>query len=202
LSKSNGTSELPQVTAEGNNVYVVWQDNSTGNYDINSKSSTTNGTNFKSTRNLSKSNGTSEFPQNESHRNVFYVIWKESTGGTDRIFFKEGRKDISTNTTEFGSMKKISSNGNVSNPRISAGMTHFSIAWISNLANASFIGFYPLNFFEDSNNAIQVTKLTSRGNIAGVSIFGYDADTYCVWESKQTSKSDIFFTKISTRFFE
>ena len=34
LSKNNGTSELPQVTAEGNNVYVVWQDNSNGNYDV------------------------------------------------------------------------------------------------------------------------------------------------------------------------
>ena len=34
ISKNVGTSELPQVTAEGTNVYVVWQDNSTGNNDI------------------------------------------------------------------------------------------------------------------------------------------------------------------------
>ena len=118
LSKNSGASELPQVTAEGNNVYVVWQDNTTGNYDIYIKSSSTNGANFKSIRNLSKNSGASEFPQIEPDKNVFYVIWKDSTGGMDRIFFKEGQKDYSTNNTEFGSTKKISSNGNVMKPSI------------------------------------------------------------------------------------
>jgi hypothetical protein len=31
ISKNNGTSGLPQVTAEGNNVYVVWQNDTNGN---------------------------------------------------------------------------------------------------------------------------------------------------------------------------
>ena len=201
ISKNNGTSELPQVTAEGNNVYVVWQDNTSGSYDIYFKSSSTNGTEFKSIRNLSKNNGTSEFPQIKSYKDVFYVTWKDSTNDTDRIVFREGRKDISTNTTEFGSVTKVSSNGSVLKPAISAGANFFSGVWTSNLANASVIGFYPLNFF-DSNTAIQLTKLSSKDNIASVSIFGYGTDVYCVWENKKISNGDIFFKRISTRFFD
>ena len=202
LSKNSGASELPQVTSEGNNVYVVWQDNTTGNYDIYFKSSSTNGTNFKSIRNLSKNSGASEFPQIEPDKNVFYVIWKDRTGGMDRIFFKEGQKDYSTNNTEFGSTKKISSNGNVSKPSISAGSSHISSMWISNFANSSVIGYYPLNFFVDSNNAIQITKLLPKDNIGSISIFAYKTDIYCVWESKEVAKSEIIFKRISTQYFD
>jgi hypothetical protein len=34
ISSNNGTSQQPQISSQGNNVYVVWQDNTTGNYDI------------------------------------------------------------------------------------------------------------------------------------------------------------------------
>jgi hypothetical protein len=202
LSKNNGTSELPQVTAEGNNVYVVWQDNTSGNYDVYFKSSSMNGTKFKSTRNLSKNNGTSEFPQIESHKDLFYVIWKDSTNGTDRMFFKEGVKDNSTSLTEFGSLIKVTSTGNILRPELSAGTNFFSSVWVSNLANASFIGFYPLNYFDDSNNAIQLTKLSSKDNILSVSIFGHNTEAYCAWENKNISNGDIFFKRISTSPFE
>ena len=97
LSKNNGTSELPQVTAEGNNVYVVWQDNSSGNYDVYFKPSSSDGTKFKSTRNLSKNNGTSQYPKIASHNDVFYVVWKDDSNGNQDIFSKDGRiENLST----------------------------------------------------------------------------------------------------------
>ena len=202
LSKNNGTSELPQITAEGNNVYVVWQDNTNGNYDVYFKSSSTNGTKFKSIRNLSKNNGTSELPQIATYKDLVYVIWKDSTSGTDRIFFKDGQKENSTNITEFGSLNKLVSIGNVSKPKIVAGSNFFSGIWTSNLANASVIEFYPVKFFDNSNNPIQLTKLSSKDSITNVSIFGHNSDTYLVWENKKISNGDIFFKKISTRFFD
>lgn len=202
VSKNIGASELPQVSAEGNNVYVVWQDNTTGNYDIYIKSSSTNGINFKSMRNLSKNNGASELAQIEPYKDVFYIVWKDSTGSMERIFFKEGRKDISTNNTEFGSTKKISSIGNVTRPSITSGSAHISAAWISNFANGSVIGYYPINFFLDSNNAVQLTKLLPRDSIGSVGILSYNTETYCVWESKEIANSEIIFKRISTAYFE
>ena len=56
------TSEFPQIALDGNNVYVVWQDNTPGNYDIFLQRSLSNGTKFGD-RNVSNNNGTSELPQ-------------------------------------------------------------------------------------------------------------------------------------------
>ena len=201
LSKNNGTSELPQVTAEGNNVYVVWQDNSNGNYDVYIKSSSDFGTKFKSTRNLSKNNGMSEFPQIASYNENIHSIWKDSTRDTEGIFSKSGRKDNLTNATEYGSLNKFFSIGNVSSPKIIAIGDFFSSAWASNSDNKSVIEFYPLNFLADSKDPIQLTK-SSKRNIVNVDMFGYSTDAYCVWENKNISNGDIFFKRLSTNFFE
>ena len=120
ISNNNGTSELPQITSQGNNVYVVWQDNTTGNNDVYFAYSPDNGKTFESLRNLSKNNGTSEFPQVSSSNDNFLVIWKDNSNGIDDVFFKEGRKDILTNNSEFDSLNRIHSFGEVSKPKILA----------------------------------------------------------------------------------
>ena len=197
LSKNNGTSELPQVTAEGNNVYMVWQDNTNGNYDVYFKSSSTNGSKFKSLRNLSKNNGTSKLPQIASTSDLFYVFWKDDANGINSAYFKEGRKDGSTTNTEFGSSKRIPNSGNVSKPLLTVGGNIFSSSWTSNSANSSVIKFYPLRFFDDTTDAIQITKLSPNAKIPNLSITGYDAGIYFVWENKKISTSDIFFKRMS-----
>ena len=60
ISSNNGTSKLPQIAVQGSNVYVVWQDNTTGNYDIFFTHSSDNGSSFAPVRNLSNNNGTSQ----------------------------------------------------------------------------------------------------------------------------------------------
>ena len=197
VSKNNGTSELPQVTAEGNNVYVVWQDDTNGNYDVYTKSSSTNGTKFKSTRNLSKNNGTSELPQITATKDSFYVFWKDDVNGWINNYFKEGRKESSTTNIEFGSSKRILNSGNVSNPQLTVGENVFSSIWISNSINSSVIKFHPLGFFDDPIDAIQVTKSSRNTKIPSVSITGDDAAIYLVWENKIISASDIFFKRVS-----
>ena len=90
LSNNNGTSQLPQIAAQGNNVYVVWQDNTTGNYDIFFKRSLSNGTKFNE-RNLSKNNGTSQLPQIAAQGNNVYVVWQDNTPGNYDILFKRSQ---------------------------------------------------------------------------------------------------------------
>jgi hypothetical protein len=197
LSKNNGTSELPQVTAEGNNVYVVWQDDTNGNYDVYSKSSSTNGSKFKSTRNLSKNNGTSELPQIASTKDLFYVFWKDETNGIVSAYFKEGKKESSTANVDFGSTKKIVNSGNFSKLRLTLGDNIFTSVWNSNFDNSSVIKFYPLGFSDDSTDAIQLTRSLPYEMIPNVSIAGYNAGVYFVWENKKMSTSDIFFKKMS-----
>ena len=202
LSKNNGTSELAQVTSEGNNVYVVWQDNSSGNYDIYFKASASDGTKFKSTRNLSKNNSTSQYPRIASFNGVFHVVWNDDSNEKQDIFSKDGRIENLSKSIEYGSLRKLQSIGDASNPEIFAGENFVPTVWSSTSELSSVINIYPVSFFDDSKDAIQLSKSGSNGNILNVKIFGNNTIAYCVWENKDILKGDIFFKRFSTDFFE
>ena len=196
LSKNNGTSQLPQVTAEGNNVYVVWQDNTGGNYDVFTKSSSNGGIKFKSSRNLSKNNGTSELPQIASTKDSFYVSWKDYTNGNISAFFKEGRKNSPTSNIEFGTTKRIINNANISKPLIFFSGGTFVSVWTVDSGDSSLIRFFPIQYFEDSTDAFQLTASYPSEKISNVSISGYDGGIYYVWETKKIPTSEIFFKRM------
>jgi hypothetical protein len=202
LSKNIGTSELPQVTAEGNNVYVVWQDNSSGNYDVYFKPSSSDGTKFKSTRDLSRNNGTSQFPKLASYNDNFHVVWKDDSSGKHDIFSKDGRIENLSNSVEYGSLRKLRGIGDASNPEIFAGENFVPAIWVSNSEINSVINIYPVSFFDDSKEAIQLTKSESKGNILNLRISGYSTTAYCVWENKDVLNSDIFFKRLSSDFID
>ena len=86
LSENLGRSSQPQISSEGNNVYVVWQDRS-GNDDIFFSRSTDGGLTFSELENISEILGQSSEPQISSEGNNVYVIWQDSTPGNDDIFF-------------------------------------------------------------------------------------------------------------------
>jgi hypothetical protein len=202
LSKNNGTSELPQIAAEGNNVYVVWQDNTNGNYDVFLKSST-NGIKFTDIRNLSKNNGTSELPQIAALNNDIYVIWKDSTNGAGSISVKHAQIENSTKL-KFDYSNNLFSNGSIFEPKIISGHNFTYGLWTSKLndSNVNVLKFYPLKLFDYSDNIIPLTRLSSQDNIANVSAYVYDTDTYLVWENSKVGHGDIFFKRLSTKFFD
>jgi hypothetical protein len=82
LSNNPGHSEMPQIAASGNNVYVVWQDSTPGNAEIFFRRSTDKGNNFDSTKNLSNNPEDSFDPQLRTSGNKVYVVWRDfSTAG-------------------------------------------------------------------------------------------------------------------------
>jgi hypothetical protein len=89
LSGNDGSSVVPQIAISGrNNVYVVWQDDTSGNLDIFFKRSTDGGKTFGNTENLSDNDGESREPDVEvSGRNV-YLVWQDNTPGNSDIFFR------------------------------------------------------------------------------------------------------------------
>ncbi len=105
-----GTSQFPQIAASGNNVYVVWVDNTNGNKDIYFKASPNSGQGFKGKKNLSETNGTSEFPQIAASGNKVYVVWEDDTNGNKEIYFKASQKTGKI----FKNTKKISNTTGIS----------------------------------------------------------------------------------------
>ena len=92
ISENTGMSIKPQISTEGNNVYVVWTDDTPipENNDVFFARSIDGGQTFSEPDNLSENTGNSfnVEPQISTERNNVYVIWEDSTSGIDDdIFF-------------------------------------------------------------------------------------------------------------------
>jgi hypothetical protein len=87
-------SDHPQISTSEGNVYVVWQDNYLGNYDIFFKRSIDGGASFERTINLSNNTGDSTQPLLFVVGDKIYVVWKDFTSeqcissGCGKTFFK------------------------------------------------------------------------------------------------------------------
>jgi hypothetical protein len=88
LSNNGGQAVNPQIAASGSNVYVVWEDNTPGNFDIFLKKSDDGGSTFGSTINLSNDAGNSLIPQIAVSDFNPYVTWEDNTSGNYDALFK------------------------------------------------------------------------------------------------------------------
>src|SRR5215208_1861878 len=80
LSVNPGNSTAAQIATYQNNVYVTWEDATTGNGDIYLKASLDNGTKFSGQKILAKNNGSSFNPQIAvSPNNIVYGMWQDDT---------------------------------------------------------------------------------------------------------------------------
>ena len=76
----NGTEYFPQVESTGNNVYVVWQDETPEKGRIRFRASTDNGNDFSITRVLSQKNEVNaNSPQLAVSENTVYVVWEDNS---------------------------------------------------------------------------------------------------------------------------
>jgi hypothetical protein len=87
ISENAGFSTFPQISSDGNNVYVVWYDNTPGNFDIFFARSTDGGLTFSTPDNISENTGSSFVPQISSEGDNVYIVWTDDTPGNNDIFF-------------------------------------------------------------------------------------------------------------------
>jgi hypothetical protein len=128
-------SLFPRISAIGNDVYVVWQDKVSGNYEIFLRESDDGGNKFGSIKNLSRNNtGDSISPRIASSDNNVYVVWADSRPGKDEIFLRASDDYAAT----FGGIKNVSwSKGDSYDPKINvAGNSTVYVLW----EDASFKG--------------------------------------------------------------
>jgi hypothetical protein len=131
LSNTNGSSTDPQITATGNNAYIVWSDNTTGNGDIYFKSSTDNGTSFSVPKNLSTNlDGPALFPQVEAIGNNVYVVWQDETPDKGRIRFRASND----NGNDFSITRVLSQENevNANSPQLSVSERAIYVVWEDN----------------------------------------------------------------------
>ena len=124
LSNDSIDSVIPQIVATGNNVYVVWKNNTATNAEIYFKSSTNSGTSFGSAINLSGTSGVlSDTPQIVALGNRAYVVWSEGNSNFN-ISFTNGT-NASFDTPIILSGSSVTS----VTPQIAVSSSHVYVVW-------------------------------------------------------------------------
>jgi hypothetical protein len=119
ISETTGNSRSAQISVEGNNVYVVWLDETPGNAEIFFARSTDGGLTFSEPENISENTRTSGSPQISSEGNNVYVVWIDASPNLVQfdIFFATS----SDGGLTFSEPENISENtGDSRNPQISS----------------------------------------------------------------------------------
>ena len=80
-------SEFPSIASSPSALYTVWQENSTGFFDILLRKSTDGGKTFSKPVNLSKNSGISSDPAIFIYEKNVYLVWDDDSPGNADILF-------------------------------------------------------------------------------------------------------------------
>ena len=87
VAKTDGTHSIrPQITVDGNIVYLVWTEASYGNHEVYFSKSIDGGSSFDPYINLSSNIGVSAFPRIAVNENNVYSTWYDYTPGNSDVF--------------------------------------------------------------------------------------------------------------------
>ena len=189
LSNNEGHSELPNIIAIGNNVYVAWMDDSSGNRDIYFRKSKDSGCNFEPIIDLSNQNGGSVDQQIATSGSNIYLIWEHTPENNGAVFFTRS----TDNGTTFENIRNIGNNTGFNGfPQIAAYGKNVYLVW------------------HDASHGVFFTKSTDNGttfsrvkNISGDNgsnsfpqIAVSEKKVYVAWiNNAQEKYGQLFFTR-------
>ncbi|HEY7757250.1 MAG TPA: sialidase family protein, partial [Nitrososphaeraceae archaeon] len=120
ISNNTGHSEEPQIMKSGNNIYLLWIDDSSGSRDVYFKKSSDNGCTFNRTINLGIGEGGSLDPKMAISGDNIYVTWEQTPGNNGAVFFAKSNDNGASfetarnlgNNTGFNGLPQIAASGN------------------------------------------------------------------------------------------
>ena len=129
-SDEDNVSAQIRLAAAGDNVYVVWRNNTANSAEILMRVSTTNGNpgSFGNVINLSDSTGESINPQVNASGTKAYIVWEDDKGGANSdVYFRNSTDNGATLFTE----KNLSGSGGTDSvdPQIAISDTNVYVVW-------------------------------------------------------------------------
>ncbi len=194
LSNNTGFSEHPQMAVNGNNVHIVWADNTSLNRDIYIISSTDGGQTFGDVINLSNNTADSYNQEISVSGNNVYIVWQDAqkfTQGNSNISFISSNDGGQT----FGDVVNLSDNaGKTSFPKISSSQENVYVAWNIDSDDRSIVGtnnteggIFFVRSTDNGSSFDQEIRLNTDENPGEVQIDSSYNNVYIVWGSPDPS---------------
>jgi len=206
ISNTDGASSTPQLIVKGENVYVVWKDESPGNSEIFFSKSTDGGITFEDPSNLSNNLGLSAWPRFIVSEEKIYTIWYDYSPCKSDIFFSKGLVDGGTFDTI-----NLSNNTGVSyNPWIAYSNEIIYVVWNDSTNPDGSLQAGEPECQEGFDATTHMDIIFARSDDEGASfdsinlsnssfswnprIVVSESNVFIVWNQKTISGSDIFFS--------
>ena len=204
IGNNTGFNGFPQMTASGNNVYLVWHDATKG---ILFTRSTDNGASFESARIIGNSSGSNEFPQITASGNKVYVLWiNNSDKKYGQIFFARSTNDGVSfeKPSELGRKRDHEVGRLVFNPRLTVDSqsNKVYVIWQSGIIVHQYTGninalISDILYKRSTNNGTSFESTINLSNYSAWSInpqiAAYNNSVYVVWTDNSTGNYEINF---------
>jgi hypothetical protein len=196
LSNNPGFSEHPQIAAYGNNVYVIWADDTSGNREVLFTRSIDNGRSFGSIKNLSNNTSDSFNQEIAAFGDNVYVIWLDQNKNSTNILFRASADGGAT----FGKTVNISTNANHETfPKVAAYGSGVYIAWNmvgDELDKRDNDGLFFVRSSDDGNTFDNASKLNRGDDFGEPQVAALNNTVYVVSGGLPSAEIDgLFFTK-------
>ena len=211
LSNNTGSSVSPRIAVSGNNVYVVWTDNTTGNGDVYLKASSDNGLKFKGKKILGKNIGNSIDPQIavSENNNIVFGIWRDNTQYDPPKNASSPNFDILFRTSPNGGGnftdrntigKTVGDYADYAQIVIPSGKNDANIVW-SDIYRYREPATYDLFFQSITNNGSTLNDPINLSNNEGNSTIpkiaiSQNGTTHVVWSDSTTGNGDIYYSRV------
>jgi hypothetical protein len=192
ISANQGDSILPQMAVSGNNVYVIWNDNSTGKYGIIFTKSTDGGTTFGAPIDISRNIGSSGSPQFAVSGNDVYAVWQAKTTGKYQIIFAKSTDGGATFSTP---ANLSNTTGDSSYPKIATSGNNIYITWSYTATNKDYDVLFAKSNDRGSTFSVPVNISNNLGD-SGISQMAVSGNNvYVTWENNGLGNFEVFVAK-------
>jgi len=193
ITHNLGNSGIPELLATGNHVYLTWEDNSKGNFDVFLTKSDDYGASFNVPINVSANAGQSGTPQIAVSQGTVYVVWMDNTSGTYDILFSKS----TDGGNSFGTPINISNlHADSGYPQFIVTGNNVYVTWTQTISSSN----YDIYFAKSTDNGNTFDKSINLSNNFGASGWpkiASDGTIYISWVDSSPGKFNVFITKSS-----
>jgi hypothetical protein len=192
---SNGDSSIPQIAAQGENVYVVWEDDESGMREIMFASSNNSGASFTTPFGISDASGDSFEPQivtSEDAMEIYVVWWQDG-----EIYLSVS----ADNGTSFSDPTNVSNSGNNSRtPQVAISEENVYVTWEEDVTDSGTTDIY-VSFMDRGGSSFSSPVNLSNSTLQSSSsqLYSVGGTMYIVWKEFDSSAfaGDIYFSSRS-----
>jgi len=191
LTWTTRESENPEIAVDGPNIYVVWQDNAPGNYEIYLKQSHNEGVTWTTKRLTWTSSFTSEYPAIAVEGSNIFVVWDEQLSDYE-IYLKQS-DDGGVTWTRQGLTWRDSYS---MTPDVAVNGSKIYVVWRESTLSHIEWAIY-LKQSDDGGVTWVYKNLSGFGHLEAPKISVDGSNVYVVWQVSYGYSGGIYFRKSS-----